>query len=164
MILLARYHPNTKRSSLRLPRKSRVLLCVSCDNAVSTQQQHLASLKLLGYHACWIFAFKGSCPPGSSGMQKNDVFDGSLLILLWKVVIKYESLVNGEDLSESIEAAYGFDGYATITIKHVHIYKNACRLGLLTVSGVPGVSDIRQRFLPFGKKYVHVTWSLYSWD
>lgn len=28
------------------------------------------------------------------------------------------------------------------------------RLGLLAVSGVPGVSDIRQRFLPFGKKYI----------
>eukprot|EP00026_Physarum_polycephalum_P004593 Phypoly_transcript_04615.p1 GENE.Phypoly_transcript_04615~~Phypoly_transcript_04615.p1 ORF type:complete len:371 (+),score=58.03 Phypoly_transcript_04615:801-1913(+) len=51
------------------------------------------------------------------------------------VVIKYQSLVDGDDLSDSIEAAYGYDG-----------------LGLLAVSGVPGVSDIRQRFLPFGKK------------
>jgi len=51
------------------------------------------------------------------------------------VVIKYESLVKGEDLSESIEAAFGYDG-----------------LGLLAVSGVPQVSEIRQNFLPYGKK------------
>lgn len=30
---------------------------------------------------------------------------------LSKVVIKYESLVNNEDLSASIEAGYGFNGY-----------------------------------------------------
>jgi hypothetical protein len=35
-----------------------------------------------------------------------------------------------------------------------YIYTLHVRLGLLAVSGVPGVADIRQRFLPFGKKYV----------
>lgn len=40
------------------------------------------------------------------------LFEMFRVITLLKVVIKYQSLVDGEDLSESIEAAYGYDGYA----------------------------------------------------
>ena len=35
-------------------------------------------------------------------------------LLFEKVVIKYQSLVNGDDLSDSIEAAFGYDGYDSI--------------------------------------------------
>ncbi len=55
------------------------------------------------------------------------------------VVISYHDLVKGADLSASIEAAYGFDG-----------------LGLITVSDVPNVRELRQQLLPLGKRYASV--------
>jgi len=55
------------------------------------------------------------------------------------VVIKYESLVNGEDLSDSIEAGFGFNG-----------------LGLIAVSGVPNLTTLRQNLLPLAKKFAEL--------
>jgi isopenicillin N synthase-like dioxygenase len=55
------------------------------------------------------------------------------------VVVKYESLVAGEDLSDAIAAAYGFDG-----------------LGLLAVSGVPNLTALRQNLLPLAKRFAEL--------
>lgn len=52
------------------------------------------------------------------------------------VEISYQDLVAGVDLSESIAQAYGFNG-----------------IGLLTVSGVPGLLDARANLLPLGRRF-----------
>jgi isopenicillin N synthase-like dioxygenase len=55
------------------------------------------------------------------------------------VVVTYESLLKNEDLSESVAAAFGFDG-----------------LGLITVSGVPNLTALRQGLLPLAKKFAEL--------
>jgi len=55
------------------------------------------------------------------------------------VVVKYESLVNGEDLAESVATAFGFDG-----------------LGLIAVSGVPNLTALRQDLLPLAKRFAEL--------
>jgi len=52
------------------------------------------------------------------------------------VEISYEDLLAGVDLSDSIAKAYGFDG-----------------IGLLTVSGVPGLLEARGNLLPLGRRF-----------
>ena len=52
------------------------------------------------------------------------------------IVLDYEDLVNGEDLTEQIAKAYGKDG-----------------IGLLTVRGVPGLQEARGRLLPLAQKF-----------
>eukprot|EP00128_Syssomonas_multiformis_P017561 Colp12_sorted_trinity150504_noHs@30867 len=52
------------------------------------------------------------------------------------VILDYEDLKNGKDLSQSIEAAYGYNG-----------------LGLLVVRNVPGYQERRQRLLPLAYKF-----------
>jgi len=64
---------------------------------------------------------------------KNDPHPGKV------VVIKYSSLLNGEDLSDSIEAGFGFNG-----------------LGLITVSGVPDLLALREKLLPLAKKFAEL--------
>eukprot|EP01111_Echinosteliopsis_oligospora_P015999 TRINITY_DN6510_c0_g1_i1.p1 TRINITY_DN6510_c0_g1~~TRINITY_DN6510_c0_g1_i1.p1 ORF type:complete len:378 (-),score=86.83 TRINITY_DN6510_c0_g1_i1:16-1149(-) len=55
------------------------------------------------------------------------------------VVISYEQLVRGDDISASVEAAFGFNG-----------------LGLITVSGVPEFTTLRSRLLPLSKKFAEL--------
>ena len=52
------------------------------------------------------------------------------------VVLDYEELVAGKDLSHLIAKAYGFDG-----------------IGLLTVKNVPGLIDARSNLLPLGRTF-----------
>ncbi len=52
------------------------------------------------------------------------------------VEIPYEDLAAGKDLSHLIAQAYGFDG-----------------IGLLTVSGVPGLLEARANLLPLGRRF-----------
>eukprot|EP00164_Ancoracysta_twista_P004273 GFYU01005757.1.p1 GENE.GFYU01005757.1~~GFYU01005757.1.p1 ORF type:complete len:374 (+),score=149.88 GFYU01005757.1:63-1184(+) len=52
------------------------------------------------------------------------------------VLLHYQDLVDGADLSDSIDKAYGFDG-----------------LGLLAVEGVPEMAEKRQTLLPLAYKY-----------
>lgn len=51
------------------------------------------------------------------------------------VVIPYEKLIAGEDLSNEIEEAFGYNG-----------------LGLLLVSGIPEFTKLRKELLPLGTK------------
>ena len=52
------------------------------------------------------------------------------------VTLRYEDLVNGVDLTDKIEEAYGYHG-----------------LGLLTVSGVPNFPQLRKRLLPLARQF-----------
>ena len=52
------------------------------------------------------------------------------------VVLDYNDLVNGIDLTDEIGKAYGVDG-----------------IGLLTVSNVPGLKEARSRLLPLAQKF-----------
>jgi hypothetical protein len=51
------------------------------------------------------------------------------------VQIPYEKLLSGADLSKEIETAYGYDG-----------------LGILTVSGIPKLMELRSRLIPLARK------------
>lgn len=51
--------------------------------------------------------------------------------------VTYEELVNKADLSSAIEQAFGYDG-----------------MGILTVSGVPGLNPKREKLLPLAFQYV----------
>ena len=55
------------------------------------------------------------------------------------VTIKYEDLASGKDVTEEIFRAYGPDG-----------------LGALTVSGIPGYAESRERLLPMAYKLAHL--------
>ena len=55
------------------------------------------------------------------------------------VTIAYEDLVSGKDLSEQIFEAYGPNG-----------------LGALTVSGIPGYKEAREKLIPIGHKVAHL--------
>jgi len=59
------------------------------------------------------------------------------------VCLRYEDLLAEKDLTEQIGEAYGFDG-----------------LGLLTVSGVPGLSESRANLLPLARKFAHLDESI----
>ena len=52
------------------------------------------------------------------------------------VVLDYNDLINGIDLSDKIRKAYGVDG-----------------IGLLTVKNVPGLTEARSRLLPLAQKF-----------
>ena len=52
------------------------------------------------------------------------------------VVLSYEALLRGDDLSEKIEEAFGVDG-----------------IGILTVSGVPELAEVRDRLLPLANEF-----------
>eukprot|EP00965_Chrysotila_dentata_P206895 6183805-Pleurochrysis_carterae.AAC.2 len=52
------------------------------------------------------------------------------------VVLQYEDLLAGSDLTAEIERAFGYDG-----------------MGILTVAGVPGISDARDRLLPLAHRF-----------
>ena len=52
------------------------------------------------------------------------------------VVLSYAKLLNGDDLSEEIEKAYGADG-----------------LGILTVEGIPELADARSNLLPLAYRF-----------
>jgi isopenicillin N synthase-like dioxygenase len=65
---------------------------------------------------------------GSSGTTTNENVE--------VIVLDYEDLVNGVDLTDKIAEAYGKDG-----------------IGLLTVQGVPGLKQARSRLLPLAQKF-----------
>lgn len=55
-------------------------------------------------------------------------------------MLSYDKLLNGDDLTEEIERAYGFDG-----------------LGILTVAGIPGLSDARSNLLPLAHRFASLS-------
>lgn len=59
--------------------------------------------------------------------------------------VTYEDLVNKADLSATIEQAFGYDG-----------------MGILTVSGVPGLNPKREKLLPLAFQYVLAGLSVYA--
>lgn len=61
------------------------------------------------------------------------------------VEISYEDLLSGKDLTASIAEAYGFDG-----------------IGLLTVSGVPGLLEARGNLLPLARRFATMDESVQS--
>ena len=71
----------------------------------------------------WLSVGRGGA--ASSAQEKVEV-----------VVLEYEDLVNGKDLTDQIASAYGKDG-----------------IGLLTVRGVPGLMEARGRLLPLAQKF-----------
>lgn len=71
----------------------------------------------------WLSVGRGGA--ASSAQEKVEV-----------VVLEYEDLVNGKDLTDQIASAYGKDG-----------------IGLLTVRGVPGLIEARGRLLPLAQKF-----------
>ena len=52
------------------------------------------------------------------------------------VTLSYEALLRGDDLSAEVEKAFGVDG-----------------LGILTVSGVPGLAETRESLLPLASEF-----------
>ena len=52
------------------------------------------------------------------------------------VILEYKDLIEGKDLSQEIEKAFGWDG-----------------LGLLAVRGVPNFLELRQKLLPLSRKF-----------
>ena len=56
------------------------------------------------------------------------------------VVLQYDKLVAGDDLSDQIEQAYSQDG-----------------LGVLTVEGVPGLVEARETLLPLAKRFANLS-------
>jgi isopenicillin N synthase-like dioxygenase len=56
------------------------------------------------------------------------------------VVLSYEKLLNGDDLTEEIERAYGADG-----------------LGILTVEGIPELSEARSNLLPLAHRFASLS-------
>ncbi|KAJ1628902.1 hypothetical protein T492DRAFT_1014742 [Pavlovales sp. CCMP2436] len=55
------------------------------------------------------------------------------------VTLSYEALLRGDDLTREIEEAFGFDG-----------------IGLLTVSGIPGLSALREDLLPLARAFARL--------
>mmetsp|Transcript_29811 Transcript_29811/g.55241 ORF Transcript_29811/g.55241 Transcript_29811/m.55241 type:complete len:397 (+) Transcript_29811:22-1212(+) len=56
------------------------------------------------------------------------------------VVLSYDKLLNGDDLTAEIERAYGVDG-----------------LGILTVEGIPELSDARSNLLPLAHRFASLS-------
>ena len=52
------------------------------------------------------------------------------------VELEYEALARGDDLTDKIEKAFGVEGY-----------------GILSVSGVPGINEVRSALLPCAHKF-----------
>lgn len=74
-------------------------------------------------------------------------------------MIKYQSLVSGDDLSDSIEAAFGFDGYVhkTDAMESLHaIYKLylhvACKVGVVSSKWCSWCCRYQTKISAFRKK------------